>query len=178
MVKLLEFELQDIDKDEDNNIQKIIKINKYFDNGMFIVLAILGWIIIPSTFPKNSQNSTVSFLQYSLFGVHMVCFLFYFVYTYITQVSLIKKYHKKKFFTLMKLYYAWYQGPWYSLTFFILGVGILMIEGFLLLFIDNGWLALSISVIFWTIIVILGEVIESNSRKKKKKKKEAFDKEV
>jgi len=178
VVKHLKFEKQEIEKEEDKNIQKIIKKNESISSVTFFGLVILSWIIIPSTFPAYSQNSTVSFLQYSLFGVYVVYMLFFLVFNTIIHRILIKKHQKKKFFTLMKLYYAWYQGPWYSLTFFMLGVGILMIEGFLLLFLDNGWLALSISVVFWTIIAILAEIYESNSRKTKDQKKKATIKEV
>ncbi len=166
-VTYLKFEQQDIDKEEDKNIKKIIKKNIQIFIEMFIGLLFLSLFIIPSTFPKYSQNPTVSFFQYSLFGLYAVYMLFFLLYNIITQGILLKKYQKKSFFTLMKLNYAWYQGPTYSGVFFIYGVGILLIEGLLLLFIDNGWLALSISIGFWTIAAILGELYESRSRKKK-----------
>ncbi|MHA1473868.1 MAG: hypothetical protein ACTSRX_02365 [Promethearchaeota archaeon] len=171
VVKRLKFEPQEIDKEEDKNIQKIIKKNELISSVTFVGLVFLGWIIAFSTFPTDTQGPTVSFFQYSLFGLHVVYTLFFLVFNTITYGILIKKYQKKKFFTLMKLYYAWYQGPYYSGFFFTLGVAILMIEGFLLLFIDNGWLALSISFGFLTIVVVLSYVYESHSRKKKKQTK-------
>jgi len=178
MVKNLKFELQEIDKKEDKNIQKIIKRNKKIDTVISLGLFIFAYFVMPFFSPKNISDPKTKFFRYSIIGMYAAYILFFLVFNFITQVSLLKKYEKKSFFTLIKLNYAWYQGPVYSGVFLIYGVGILLIERLLLLFIDKGWVALSISVGFWTIIAILAEVYESNSRKKKKKVKLATDQEV
>jgi len=162
MVKNLKFELQEIDKKEDKNIQKIIKRNKKIDTVISLGLFIFAYFVMPFFSPKNISDPKTKFFRYSIIGMYAVYILFFLVFNFITQVSLLKKYEKKSFFTLIKLNYAWYQGPVYSGVFLIYGVGV----------------ALSISVGFWTIIAILAEVYESNSRKKKKKVKLATDQEV
>ena len=128
-VTYLKFEQQDIDKEEDKKILKIIKKNIHISNVMFFGLFILGWIILPSRIPSATQTPAVSFLDYSIGGLYLVYMLFFLLYNIITQGILLKKYQKKSFFPLMKLKYAWYQGPTYSGVFFIYGIGILIIEG-------------------------------------------------
>ena len=179
VVKLLKFERQEIDKEEDKKIQKIIEKNKVMFFAMFIGLIILGSKIIDLIIPIDTQDPIRSFLHYSLGGLYVVYMLFFLLLNIITIRILLKKYKTKTFFTLMKIDFAWYLGPAFSAVFFALGFGILILETALLTFIDNELLALSITIGFWTIIMILAVVVDLHYRKKKKSKtKKTTDKEV
>jgi len=172
VIKLLKFEPQEIDKEEDKKIRNILNINKIISNVMFLGLCFLGWIIIPSTFPKFSQNPTVSFFQYSFFGLYVVCWVFDFLLITISYLILLKKYGENKYATFKKINYVWYIGPSISVYFFFLMVMILVSELLLLNFIDNGFLALSIAIGFWTITTILAVyfIFTPGKRKKERKK--------
>ncbi len=177
VVKLLKFEQQEVAEEEDKKIQKIIKKNKNIVYWMFIGLIIFGGYIILPIFPSDTQNSAKRFMQVSLIGLYVVYMVFFLLLNFITYRILLKKYKKKRFFTLMKVDFAWYIGPGISAVVIILVFGILLMELGLLSIIGNEWLAFLISVGFWTIAVILIVMFDLNSRKKKKAKK-ATDMEV
>ncbi len=172
VVKWLKYEQQEIDKVEDKKIQEIIKLNKDIFKGMFIGLIILGiMIILPIIFPKNPQDFTVSFFYYSLIGLYVFYMLFFLLFNTIHIGILLKKYEKKSFFTLMKKTFTWYQAPVISVLVFFLEFMILMNELALLDYIDNGFIALSISIGFWTITTILAVVFTYTPGKRKKERK-------
>ena len=179
VVRWLKYEQQEIDEEEDKKIQKIIKRNKDLFNWVFIGLIIHGIIlIIPLIIPSAANDFTVSFLYYSIIGLYVVYMLFFLLFNTIHIGIQRKKYKEKSFFTLMKINFAWYHGPAISGVIFILGFMIYMLELLLLNFIDNKWLALSISIGFWTITTILAVAFDLRSWKKKKRAKEAINKEV
>ncbi len=180
VVKWLKYEQQEIDEVEDKKIQEIIKINKDIFNWALFGLIFLGIIIIlPIIDPINPQDFTVSFFQYSLIGLYVVYMLFFLLFNTIHMGIQRKKYKEKSFFTLMKQDFSWYQGPVISAIVFVFEFMISIFELGLLDIIGNGFLALSISIGFWTItIILIAGFVNLHSWKKKKKAKKATDKDV
>ena len=167
VIKLLNFGRQDIDKEEDKNIKKIIKKNKVIFRDMFIVLLILSFCIIALISPIDTQDPVGIFLLHPFIGVYMVYVLFFLLFNPITLLILVKKYKTKRFFTLMKRDFAWYLGPNLSAFFFVIMIGVLVLYGALSNSMDNKLVALSISVGSWTITVILIFVIAHFIEKRK-----------
>ncbi|MHA1510544.1 MAG: hypothetical protein ACTSRX_02370 [Promethearchaeota archaeon] len=171
LVKWFKFEPQEIEKELDNEIQKIFKFNKNLIYWMLIGLLILGILIIPITYPSYTEDPTKSFFYYSIGGLYMVYMVFFLLFNYIIHKIFKKKKKEKMFLTLMKLDFAWHLGPAISAVVFVFGFGILLLELVLLIFIDNGFIALSIAVGFWAVVMVFAVGFDLYYRKKKKKKK-------
>jgi len=175
-VKWFKFEPQEIEKEKEKAIQKIFKENNNIIIWMFIGLLILGREIAVPIFPIDP---TISFLRYSISLLYVVYMLFFLLFNYIINKIFRKKQKEKKFFTLMKIDFAWHLGPVISIIVLMSLGMILLIEFFLLIFIANEWLALSIAIGSWILVMILAVAFDLKNRKKKKNKKiTATDKDV
>ncbi len=168
-VKLLKFDRQEIDKNEDMKIQNIIKNSDNISATMLVAILIIGMYIFVLSTPIDAQNLSEFILFHPFLSLYIVYFLFFLLFNIITHWILLKKHKEKKFFTLMKIYYAWYIGPWYSLMFFMLVIGVLMVYGGLSSVMDSKLVALLISVGFWAIAVVFAYAIQLLIRKKEKK---------
>ena len=177
-VKLLKFDRQEIDKNEDMKIQKIIKESIKISGQMLIGVIIIGlFVFVPST-PIEAQNLSEFILFHPFVSLYAVYMLFFLPFNIITHWILLKKYKEKKFFTLMKVNFAWYLGPGFSAGILGMVFAILMIYAIFSNLMDNKLVALLISIGLLIFLLILGVKIDSLIGKKKKKKKKATNKEV
>ena len=178
VVNLLKFDRQEIDKNEDMKIQNIIKKSVKISVELYLGLLIIGLCMVPFIIQSDVQNLLELILFLPFISLYIVYFLFFLLFNIITHWILLKKYKEKKFFTLMKIDYAWYLGPAYTASFFGLGIGVLMGYGGLSSIMDSKLVALLISVGFWAIVLVLAYGFALlYYRKKKKKEKKANDKE-
>ncbi|QEE15532.1 hypothetical protein DSAG12_01358 [Promethearchaeum syntrophicum] len=172
-VKLLKFDKQEIDKNEDMKIQEIIKNVDKMSVPMFLGVIIIGLFVFVLSTPIDAQNLSEFILFHPFVSLYAVYMLFFLLFNIITRWILHQKSKEKKFFTLMKFSFAWYIGPGYSLAFFGIGIGVLMVYGGLSSVMDNKLIALLISLGFWELVLVFAFGFDIYIHKKKKKSKKS-----